>query len=170
METKLLCSQTIFLLWISSFLSYELWKLRTKLRKLMNQTPPKFPPLYLWVSVPFFHLTSPIIFFFVNNLFHFLYLISLSLFYHLNKKDPNLWRETWNGRSESGKRNSAKSERLRCKRGFVICGFGLYLWFMGLVYAAYALCLRKFMGWRWWRERWDYFGFDDLWVWFVLGV
>ena len=62
-------------------------------------------------------------------------------------------------------------KRLRCKEGgFVICGLGLYLWFMGLVYATCALCLRKFMGWRWrwWTERWDYFGFDDLWVWFDI--
>ena len=48
----------------------------------------------------------------------------------------------------------------------VICGFGLCLWFMGLVCASCVLCLEKFMGWRgrWWRERWDYFGFGDLWA------
>ena len=48
----------------------------------------------------------------------------------------------------------------------VICGFGLCLWFMGLVCASSVLCLEKFMGWkeRWRQERWDYFGFGDLWA------
>ena len=48
----------------------------------------------------------------------------------------------------------------------VICGFGLCLWFVGLVCAGCVLCLEKFMGWRgrWRRERWDYFGFGDLWA------
>ena len=48
----------------------------------------------------------------------------------------------------------------------VICGFGLCLWFMGLVCAGSVLYLEKFMGWRgrWRRERWDYFGFGDLWA------
>ena len=48
----------------------------------------------------------------------------------------------------------------------VICGFGFCLWFMGLVCAGSVLCLEKFMGWkgRWRRDRWDYFGFGDLWA------
>ena len=48
----------------------------------------------------------------------------------------------------------------------VICGFGLGLWFMGLVCASFVPCLEKFMGWkeRWRKERWDYFGFGYLWA------
>ena len=36
----------------------------------------------------------------------------------------------------------------------------------------FPLTNKKFMEWRgrWQRERWDYFGFGDLRVWFVLGV
>ena len=38
METELSFGQTIFLLWVPPFLSYELWKLRIELRKLLIQT------------------------------------------------------------------------------------------------------------------------------------
>ena len=41
METELRTSQITFLLWVPSFLSYELWKLKYELWKLLNQTPPK---------------------------------------------------------------------------------------------------------------------------------
>ena len=38
METELSFGQTTFLLWIPQFLSYELWKLRIELCKLLVQT------------------------------------------------------------------------------------------------------------------------------------
>ena len=38
METELSFGQTTFLLWIPPFLSYELWKLRIELWKLLVQT------------------------------------------------------------------------------------------------------------------------------------
>ena len=38
METELSFGQTTFLLWVPPFLSYELWKLRIELRKLLIQT------------------------------------------------------------------------------------------------------------------------------------
>ena len=43
---RVMTSQTTFLLWVSPFLSYELWKLRYELWKLLNQTPPK--PLWVY--------------------------------------------------------------------------------------------------------------------------
>ena len=41
METELLFGQATFLLWVPSFLSYELWKLRIELWKLLVQTGSK---------------------------------------------------------------------------------------------------------------------------------
>ena len=41
METELLFGQTTYLLWIPPFLSYELWKLRIELWKLLVQTGSK---------------------------------------------------------------------------------------------------------------------------------
>ena len=38
METELSFGQTTFLLWVPPFLSYELWKLRIELWKLLVQT------------------------------------------------------------------------------------------------------------------------------------
>ena len=56
-------------------------------------------------------LSSSLFFFFVvNNFFHFLYLMLPSLLYHLRKKIQTLG-ETRNGRSKSGKRKNAKSDR-----------------------------------------------------------
>ena len=37
-ENRVIVCQTIFLSWVPSFLSYELWKLRIKLWKHLNQT------------------------------------------------------------------------------------------------------------------------------------
>ena len=41
METELSFGQTTFLLWVPSFLSYELWKLRIELWKHLVQTGSK---------------------------------------------------------------------------------------------------------------------------------
>ena len=38
METELSFGQTTFLLWVPPFLSYDLWKLRIELWKLLVQT------------------------------------------------------------------------------------------------------------------------------------
>ena len=46
METELSFGQTTFLLWVPPFLSYELWKLRIKLWKLLVQTGSYLPDLY----------------------------------------------------------------------------------------------------------------------------
>ena len=43
MKTELSFGQITFLLWVPSFLSYELWKLRIELRKLLIQTGSKLP-------------------------------------------------------------------------------------------------------------------------------
>ena len=43
MKTELSFGQTTFLLWVPPFLSYELWKLRIELRKLLIQTGSKLP-------------------------------------------------------------------------------------------------------------------------------
>ena len=52
-ENKVMTSQTTFLLWVSPFLSYELWKLRYELWKLLNQTPPKFLKFSFYVYLVF---------------------------------------------------------------------------------------------------------------------
>ena len=110
---------------IQTFSSFYLWKFQT-----MPVSFCSFFPSYL--PCFFFLLTISFILFITSR-----YLFSIIW----TKKTQILRRETRNGRSESGKRKRAKSERNRCKEGgFVICGIGLYLWFMGLVYAACALC------------------------------
>ena len=43
MKTELSFGQITFLLWVPSFLSYELWKLRIELRNLLIQTGSKLP-------------------------------------------------------------------------------------------------------------------------------
>ena len=52
---RVIVCQTIFLSWVPQFLSYELWKLRIELRKLLNQTPPKYfvwwEEMYHWVTL-----------------------------------------------------------------------------------------------------------------------
>ena len=58
----------------------------------------------------FFSFFFPFFYFFVNDFFHFLYLMLPSLLYHLRKKIQT-YGETRNGRSKSGKRKNAKSNR-----------------------------------------------------------
>ena len=43
-RNRIMTSQTTFLLWVSPFLNYELWRLRYELWKLLNQIPPKLEP------------------------------------------------------------------------------------------------------------------------------
>ena len=47
--------QTTFLSWVPPFLSYELWKLRIELWKLLNQTPPYLPSV-LFLLIFFFFI------------------------------------------------------------------------------------------------------------------
>ena len=48
METELSFGQTIFLLWVPPFLSYELWKLRIELSNLVGQTTSKHLGYVYW--------------------------------------------------------------------------------------------------------------------------
>ena len=52
---RVIICQTTFLSWVPPFLSYELWKLRIELWKLLNQTPPKYfvwwEEMYHWVTL-----------------------------------------------------------------------------------------------------------------------
>ena len=52
-ETELSFGQTTFLLWVSPFLSYELWKLRIELSNLVGQTASKVLVFFFffWVKV-----------------------------------------------------------------------------------------------------------------------
>ena len=51
METELSFGQTTFLLWVPLFLSYELWKLRIELRKLLIQTGSKVQRCSIWINI-----------------------------------------------------------------------------------------------------------------------
>ena len=51
METELSFDQITFLLWVPLFLSYELWKLRIELQKLLIQTGSKVQRCSIWINI-----------------------------------------------------------------------------------------------------------------------
>ena len=58
-ETELSFGQTTFLLWVSPFLSYELWKLRIELSNLVGQTTSKVLVFFFFfLGQGFFGVTS----------------------------------------------------------------------------------------------------------------
>ena len=98
-----------------------------------------------------------------------------------NRKERNYkdWRRTKErgGKEEKRRRNSSRRWRRDTMTGDLCWQPAASTWrspccvvFFFSVF--FSLTNKKFMEWRgrWPRERWEYFGFGDLWVWFVLGV
>ena len=70
-------------------------------------------------------------FFWVNNFFHFLYIMLPSLLYHLRKKIQTLWRDTkwkiWDRKKKNAKSNRETHKKKEVQQFFLI--FFLLLWF-----------------------------------------
>ena len=83
----------------------------------------------LWISVLFF--LPHLFFFWVNNFYHFLYLMLPSLLYYLRKKIQTLWRDTkwkiWERKKKNAKSNRETRKKKEVQQFFL--KFFLLLWF-----------------------------------------